>query len=463
MSTKGPTPHADPAGDGIQADARQSRSRLRGTAARLLGAQEAGLVIVILLLGLGLTLLGGEKDPPRTILLAPGDTFTSAPYEGVRHLSISEMLAQGRWSGEPQARWRVTVSRDDGRTAVHTSTRAPREEIRDDGRRSLIVREPTSSFLEARNLVLVAKNASFIAIMAVGMTAVIILAGIDLSVGSIFALAAIAGAMALNALHGIPALDPDSGQMVLPGAWPDIPGWAAVMIGLGVCAGVGALCGALNGAMIVGLRVHPFVITLGTMAALRGAAFLLPKKTMGTQSIGGFPPGFTRGFFKAELLGVNPVPVLFMLAVGGAGTLALSRLTIGRQIYAIGGNETAARYAGIPVGRVKLIVYTLCGLLAGLSACVDIGYGGAAQTGAGAGYELRVIAATVIGGASLAGGRGSAIGAVLGAILIELIGNGMVILEIDQDYNQVVMGAAIIVAVVIDQAKSRLSPGARAR
>jgi ribose transport system permease protein len=149
-----------------------------------------------------------------------------------------------------------------------------------------------------------------------------------------------------------------------------------------------------------------------------------------------------------------------MVAVAAAGAFVLGRTVLGRRAYAIGGNETAARYAGVPVGRTKIIMYTLMGMLAGLSAAVYLGYLGAASSDAGQGYELSVIAAAVIGGASLSGGRGSAVGAVLGAILIQLINNAMIILDIDTNYTNIVMGAAIVVAVVLDQAKSRLLPGA---
>ena len=123
----------------------------------------------------------------------------------------------------------------------------------------------------------------------------------------------------------------------------------------------------------------------------------------------------------------------------------------------IGGNETAARYTGIPVGRVKILVYTITGALAGLSAAIYIGYLGSAETNAGNAYELQVIAATVIGGASLMGGRGTALGAVLGAIIIQLINNAMVILNVDPSVNQIVMGAAIVLAVVIDQTKQKMA------
>jgi ribose/xylose/arabinose/galactoside ABC-type transport system permease subunit len=295
-----------------------------------------------------------------------------------------------------------------------------------------------NSFLDTQNLVLVAKDASFIAIMAVGMTAVIITAGIDLSIGSIYGLAAILGAMALKKLS------------------PEASWFVTVPAALAICMSIGALCGTINGSLIVGLRVHPFVITLGMLAALRGITILFPKELLGTQSIGGFPHSFTKGFFKAEFAGLYPVPAILMLCVTAIGWLVLSKTVFGRRIYAIGGNETAARYAGVPVKRVLVAVYALTGMLAGLSACVYLGYLGAAETSAGSGYELRVIAACVIGGASLMGGRGTAIGAMLGAILVELISNAMIILQIDQDYNQIVMGTAIILAVVIDQSKARL-------
>jgi len=310
-----------------------------------------------------------------------------------------------------------------------------------------------NKFLDFQNLVLLAKDASYIAIMAVGMTAIIVMGGIDLSVGSIYAMSAVVGAMALRALQaqwlGVPY---EGAVATLGGA----PWWVAIPVGIGVCCAVGAACGAANGTMVVGLNVHPFIITLGMMAVLRGLVFVL---TQG-QSVFSFPEAFTSGFFKAQILGVYPVPVIVMVLVALAGYMVLNRTVLGRRTYAIGGNETAARYAGIPVGRVKIIMYTLMGMLAGLSAAVYLGYLGAAASDAGSGYELSVIAATVIGGASLSGGRGSALGAVLGAFLIQLISNAMIILDIDPNYTQIVMGAAIIVAVVLDQVKSRFVPAA---
>lgn len=346
---------------------------------RVIAIQESGLVLVILLMALTLTVFGGTKMVPRM------DPATN-------------MVQRDAETGQP-------------------------------------IRDRVNKFLDKQNLLQVANNASYIAIMAVGMTAIIALAGIDLSIGSIYALAALIGAFALR------QLERETGVLV------------ALPIGLGVCALVGAMAGFANGAMVVGLRVHPFIITLGTMAIYRGLVFVLSSG----QTVSGFPSSMQSGFFKLSVGGVQPIPTLMMVVATALGWFVLTRTVMGRRVYAIGGNEVAARYAGIPVGRIKIIVYTLCGLLAGVSACMYIGYFGAATSDAGAGYELRVIAAAVIGGASLSGGRGSALGAALGAIVIELINNGMIILDVNQSYNQVVMGAAIVIAVLVDQAKRRPS------
>ncbi len=410
----------------------------RRAVTRLAGAQEAGLLLVIALMVTALTMFGGTKTVYKPVDIAPGSTIEIFDADGAVH-------APGTLPGRLIAR--VVVTAPDGTAREHA---APVRYTESGGVASVLVERRVNKFLEKENITLVLKDASFFAVMAVGMTAVIILAGIDLSVGSIFAFAAILGALVLNRMGS------DLSLVVLG---MDLTGLAGVLVGLGVCVGVGALCGAANGVMTVGLRVHPFVITLGMMAALRGLTIIIPQAVSGEQSISGFPPGFQSGFFKREIMGVYPVPIVIMVLIAIAGWFVLSRTVLGRRVYAIGGNEIAAKYAGIPVGRVKVIVFTLMGALAGLSACMAIGYLGAAETSAGAAYELEVIAAAVIGGASLMGGRGSALGAVLGAVVIKLIGNSMIIFDIDQSWNQVVMGGAIIVAVVIDQTKARLSPG----
>jgi ribose/xylose/arabinose/galactoside ABC-type transport system permease subunit len=400
----------------------------RGSIRGLFSHQESGLVIVILLMGLGLTIYGAINPVKQQTAISLGPDAS---------VVLLDLVGEPHPPGAlPRTQISAVAVTEEGLTTEYASNDGWRY---DSTARTIFGERAANAFLNRGNLVLVARAASFFAIMAVGMTAVIILAGIDLSVGSIYGLSAIVGAMALTSLD--------------PGA----SGVLAIPIALAVCVSVGALCGLANGAMTVGLRVHPFVITLGMMAALRGLTIVLPSTFFNSQSIGGFPVSFTSGFFRYEIGGVQPVPVILMLLVAAGGWFVLSRTVFGRRVFAIGGNETAARYAGIPVGRVKIIVYTTMGALAGLSACASIGFFGAAETNAGNAYELQVIAATVIGGASLMGGRGSALGAVLGAIVIQLINNAMLILDVDQNYNQIVMGVAIIIAVVIDQTKQRLS------
>lgn len=392
----------------------------------LFGHQESGLVLVIILMMTALSAYGlwspiQQKTP---ITLDGNATVKLLDSAGVEHDSLARTEISG---------YRVTLN---GQTTNYTSQTIERY---DSSSRTLIEVRSANRFLNKGNLVQIAKNASFFAIMAVGMTGVIILAGIDLSVGSIYGLSAIVGAMAMN------SLGTDASLLV------------SIPVGIGVCVGVGAMCGLANGAMTVGFNVHPFVITLGMMATLRGLTVFLPQYFFDQQSIGNLPSSFQSSFIKAEFMGVYPVPIVFMIVIAIAGWFVLSRTVFGRRIMAIGGNETAARYAGIPVGRVKIMVYTITGALAGLSAAIYIGYLGSAETNAGNAYELQVIAATVIGGASLMGGRGTAMGAVLGAIIIQLINNAMVILNVDPSVNQIVMGAAIVLAVIIDQTKQKLA------
>src|SRR6516165_9871839 len=187
--------------------------------------------------------------------------------------------------------------------------------------------------------------------MAVGMTVVIITGGIDLSIGSMYALASVCGALVLS------PYGPSGGV-------------GATFLGVVVTIGMGALLGFLNGAMITAFRVHPFIITLGTMAVYRGIAFV----QTGGQSIGGFPDAF-RQFVRWEILpGLSLVPLIVMIVVTIIGGIFLSQSAIGRKVYAVGGNEIAARYAGIRVGNVKLLAYTISGLGAGIASVLSLGY-----------------------------------------------------------------------------------------
>lgn len=306
---------------------------------------------------------------------------------------------------------------------------------------SVTVTDPTTGevttsnrFLRADNLDKLAKNTSFFAIMAIGATLVIITGGIDLSVGATYCLSAVSGALFLHYFG--------------PEGTGQVPAVIVVPSAVLICFGIGGLCGLVNGSLIVLLRVHPFVITLGTMAIYRGIAFVTTR----AQAYSNFPPQFTAGFIRHEFgRNVYPVPMIIMLLVAVAAATYLKFMVGGRQIYALGGNEEAARFSGLPTRAIKVRVYVLAGLTAGISAMIMLGYYGSASSDAGSGYELDVIAAAVVGGASLSGGRGTAIGALLGALIIQTINNSIVLLNIDQNYSQIIIGSVIVVAVVLDR------------
>jgi ribose transport system permease protein len=274
-------------------------------------------------------------------------------------------------------------------------------------------------FLTLRNVTNVVRQFSVIAIMSVGMTYVIITAGIDLSVGSIIAL---------------------SGCMT---AWFLVEGypiWLSVLIGLAL----GTLTGIVNGLLVVKVRLAPFIATLGTMGIARGVVLAL---TMG-YPIQPFPEAFEvigRGY-----LGPIPIPVVIMTVVVIAGHIFLSRTTIGRYIYYVGSNPTAARLSGLNVGRILILVYTVAGLLSGLAAVVLVSRLTSAQSNMGTGWELDAIAAVVIGGTSLAGGEGSVLGSLIGAALMGVIKNALILLGVNVYWQSVVIGIVIVLAVALD-------------
>jgi ribose/xylose/arabinose/galactoside ABC-type transport system permease subunit len=292
-----------------------------------------------------------------------------------------------------------------------------------------------NNFLNSYTLIQTATDASFFAIMAVGATIVIISAGIDLSVGSVYALAGVTMALFLRASP--------PGNAV-----------ATVFAGLLLCVGIGLACGALNGAMVVGLRVHPFIITLGTMWIFRGVAFVASK----AESIL-VPDALTR-VAKASLglpQALYPVPLLAMLLVMALGAVYLTRTLMGRHVFAIGGNAEASRFSGLHLPRITMGVYLVSGLTAGLAAFLGASFYGSASCVDATGYELYVIASAVVGGASLTGGKGSAVSALLGAVLIVLIRQSIRTLHFDQNYEWIIIGCATIVAVVLDQWSSRMT------
>ena len=294
--------------------------------------------------------------------------------------------------------------------------------------------ESVNNFLNPHTIIQMATDASTFAIMGVGMTIVIISGGIDLSVGAVYALAGVAMAMVLRAAG-------------------DLSPIAAILLGLGTCLSVSLLCGLANGLMVIGLGVHPFIITLGTMWMLRGLAFVMSR----AESI--LVPSALTSVAKAPLgmgTALYPVPLLAMIAITVIGMIYLGRTVMGRHVFAIGGNPEAARYSGLDVNRIKLGVYVFSGLTAGIAAFLGASFYGSATSSDGAGYELYVVAAAVVGGASLVGGKGSAVSATLGAVLIVTIRQAIRTLHLDQNYEWIIIGGSMIIAVVLDQSGSRL-------
>jgi ribose/xylose/arabinose/galactoside ABC-type transport system permease subunit len=280
-------------------------------------------------------------------------------------------------------------------------------------------------FLSLDNLMNIARNYSDIGIGAVGMTLVLLIGGIDLSVASVMALGGLVAALGMTS-WGLP-----------------IP----VAIGLGIVAG--AVIGLVNGILIQRLRLPPFIATLGMLGVARG----IVVGTTSGQGVSGLPKEFTA--IGQGYLGPVPIPVIVMIGVAIVVGLFLAYHLWGTYIFAIGGNETAAILTGLPVARVKVFVYILCGLLSGLAGVLVVSRVGVSLPGQSLGYELQVIAAAVIGGVSLTGGRGTVLGAVLGAMIIGLIQNALVLLAVPPYWQQAFIGGIIILAAVVDILRQR--------
>jgi len=285
---------------------------------------------------------------------------------------------------------------------------------------SLILSVATDRFLTGDNLPDVARRVSVINIIAIGMTFVVITGGIDLSVGSVVGLAGVAGTWGLT--HGLP-----------------------VALGTIFGVGVGALCGLVNGALVGGIRLPPFIVTLGMMGALRGLALLL---TGGRTITEGVPRAFGR---LADITAVGmPLPVWILLPLAFLAHGVLTRTRFGRYCYALGGNPQAAFLAGISTRTVLTSVYVLCGACAGLAGMIDSARILTGNPTAGQEYELRVIAAVVIGGATLTGGKGTIAGATIGALLMAVLENGCNLLGISPFVQRMVIGVLIITTVAVD-------------
>ncbi|MFG7071921.1 ABC transporter permease [Burkholderia pseudomallei] len=276
----------------------------------------------------------------------------------------------------------------------------------------------SDSFLSTANLENVLRQVSINAIIGVGMTCVILTGGIDLSVGSVMALS---GTLAAG--------------LLVAGA----NGAAALAAGIGV----GVALGAANGLFVAFAGMPPIIVTLATMGIARGLALIYT---------GGYPidglPDWVRFFGSGKVLGVQ-MPVLTMLAVYALAWLMLERMPFGRYVYAIGGNEHATRLSGVRVSRVKLAVYTFAGLTSALAALVLTGRLMSGQPNAGGGFELDAIAAVVMGGTSIAGGRGSIVGTLVGALLLGVLNNGLNMIGVNPYVQNVIKGAIILLAIYI--------------
>jgi len=282
-----------------------------------------------------------------------------------------------------------------------------------------------NTFLTAENTFNVLSRSSVNGIIAMGMTAVIISGGIDLSVGSMMALCGmIAGLIMTRSTNVIPM----SGLM-----------WIGTLAGIGT----GLLCGLLNGALITKLNLPPFIVTLGTMSAFRGISYVMNDGVM-------FDVPDYKFLGQAALAGI-PVNVLIFLLIVLLAFFILRYTPLGRYTYAIGSNRQAAYHAGVNVDRNLLAVYTLTGLFVGIAAMIATSRTVSAQPTAGISLELDIIAAVVIGGASLSGGRGTVVGTVIGTLLISFLRNGLTLRGITTNVQLVVIGAIIIAAVALDQ------------
>ena len=283
------------------------------------------------------------------------------------------------------------------------------------------------AFATTENFYNITRNFAFIGIMALGMTVVIVTGGIDLSVGSIMGLVAIVAGLVLQAKY---------------------PWWAAMTAGLVT----GFAAGAVNGWFIAYIGLSPFVVTLGMLSIARSLAIVLSQNKM----IYDFGPDADIVFAigGGQTLGIaNPVWVLLLLTLIFGGILNFTRW--GNHLYAIGGNEQAARLTGVPVPAVKLQAYVVSAMMAALSAVMIIGWQGSAINALGQGYELRVIASTVIGGANLMGGEGGAYGALIGAALIEVIRNSLLMAGVDSNWQGAFVGIFIILAVLLERIRGR--------
>ena len=287
----------------------------------------------------------------------------------------------------------------------------------------------TPYFLTTDNLMGVFRSFSLVAIMSIGMVLVIITGGIDLSVGSVLGLSSLITALLFQA--GMPT---------------------ALCIAGGLATGV--VFGLVNGLLVTGIGLPPFIATLGTLSIGRGLMYII---THGVPQTPDTPDSFAT--IGQGYVGLVPIPVVIMLGLAVVFSVLMRSTRFGRHVYAVGGNEQAARLSGVKTTRIKLLVYMLSGIIASVAGVISFSRFLSAEPASGFGIELDVIAAAAIGGASLAGGIGSVEGAVIGAALAGIISNGVVLMNIDTYAQQAITGAVILIAVSLDVFRNRFGKG----
>ncbi|WP_334177186.1 ABC transporter permease [Pseudoxanthobacter sp.] len=299
----------------------------------------------------------------------------------------------------------------------------------------------SSAFFTLNNGMTIALQVTSIALLGIGATCVIITGGIDLSVGSVLALAGVVAALAVKNL-GLP-----------------VP--VAMVIGILV----GTACGAINGLLVTEMKLPPFIATLGMMMVARGVALQIT----GARAVSGLGDAFGElgngALFRVVTIGDDgfpnvvfpgiPYPVILMIVIGLAAAVMLNRTVLGRHIYAVGSNAEAARLSGVNVNRVTLITYVISGTLAGLTGCVLMSRLVTAQPNEGVMYELDAIASAVIGGTSLIGGVGTISGTAIGAFVIGILRNGLNMNGVSAFTQQIIIGLVILVTVWIDRLRNR--------
>ncbi|TQS73627.1 ribose ABC transporter permease [Rhodobacteraceae bacterium] len=284
---------------------------------------------------------------------------------------------------------------------------------------SVLMGFASDNFFSVSNIMNVLRQVSIVGILAVGMTFVILTGGIDLSVGAVMALS---GTIA-------------AGLMVNMG----MPGWVGLLAGLGVGLGLGLF----NGIMVAWGKMPAIIVTLATMGIARGLGLIYS----GGYPISGLPSWIS--WFGVGRVGIVPVPVIAMVIIYALAWVLLQRTAFGRHVYAIGGNETAAKLSGVKTQRVKLAVYAISGVTSALAAIILTGRLMSGQPNAGVGFELDAIAAVVLGGTAIAGGRGLILGTLIGAVLLGILNNGLNLVGINPYMQDVIKGFIILLAIYI--------------